>query len=105
MVHLLAVDHGVAAGLHGVQTRVWKTGRVITVPAEQSTQGAPSDLGQLLRGELEVEVSSLVPKPAPTILLHYHDSIRKKSRFVQPFLDSGEITNGPQIFKSPQKDF
>ena len=64
MVHLLAVDHGVAVRLHGVQARVWKTGRVITVPTEQSTQGASSDLGQLLRGELEVDVSSLVPKPA-----------------------------------------
>ena len=64
MVHVLTVDHGVAVGLHGVQAGARETGRVVTVPTEQSTQRAPSDLGQLSRGELEVDISRLVPEPA-----------------------------------------
>ena len=47
MVHVITVDHGVAVGLHGVQAGAGQAGRVVTVPTEQSTQGASSDLGKL----------------------------------------------------------
>ena len=64
MFHVVTVDHGIAAWLHGIQAGVRETGGwVVTVPAEQSTQGARSDLSQLGRGELEVNISCLVPKP------------------------------------------